>query len=142
MNKIIFFATFFLLSAPSFSQQVTHSQLPAHENYLKKSKTQKTVGWILLGGGATMITASLLIMNNKVNEDPLGVLVSDEASASVILGLGGIASALASIPFFIASGKNKRRAAAVSFKMEKANIVNQWAFSNNPYPALSIRVRL
>lgn len=142
MNKIILFAMFFLLSAPSFSQQVKPSPTLSREDYLKKSKTQKTVGWILLGGGVTMITAGLLITDKQIDDDPWGYLSGDDAGGSVILALAGIGSSLASIPFFIASGKNKRRGAAVSFKMEKATIINQWALFNNPYPAVSIRVHL
>jgi hypothetical protein len=139
MHKIILFTTFFLLSLPSFTQEVKPSPALSREDYLKKSKNQKKVGWILLGGGVTLITVGLLVTDKQIDDDPWGYITGEYAGGSMVLALAGVGSTLASIPFFIASGKNKRRGAAVSFKMEKANIINQWALSNNPYPAISIR---
>lgn len=43
------------ISAASFSQQTTNpSPVLTKQDYLQKSKTQKTVGWILLGGGVVI----------------------------------------------------------------------------------------
>ena len=142
MNKLILFIAFFSFQVTSFSQQVTPKPPLTHDGYMKKSKSQKTVAWILVGGGATMITTGFLIGSKQVEEDPFGALISDEVGASVVLILVGIAATLTSIPLFISSGKNKRRAAAVSFKMEKTPIINQWTLYKNSYPALSVRLSL
>jgi hypothetical protein len=58
------------------------------------------------------------------------------------LGLTGVLSMIGSIPFFIASKKNNKRAMSVSFKNETAS---QLVKSNLVYrylPSLNIKIRL
>jgi hypothetical protein len=143
MKKAILFAILLILSATSFSQPITPVQPLTSEDYLRKSKTQKTVGWIMLGGGVAITTIGLLIADKQINDDPYGFIISDKGSGTAILTIIGIGTALGSIPLFIAAGKNRRRAAAaVSFKMESATTIYQWAVSNNRYPAVVVQFRL
>ncbi len=61
MRKIIFSTILFLINTSLFSQQ-TNSELPlTQQAYLKKSKDQKKVGWILLGSGAALLATGLVI---------------------------------------------------------------------------------
>jgi len=61
MRKIIFSTILFLINTSLFSQQ-TNSELPlTQQAYLKKSKDQKKVGWILLGGGAALLATGFII---------------------------------------------------------------------------------
>jgi hypothetical protein len=67
-----------------------------------------------------------------------------EASGpDVLLVLSGIA-VVSSVPLFIASGKNKRRAreASTSFKLEKYSHVHQGGLSVHYFPAVSIKLAL
>ena len=99
MKKIILFATFLILSASSFSQQTNSHPSLTKQDYLQKSKNQKTTAWVLLGGGAALILVGDLIGNQK--ESTLG-----DAGTGVVIAGAGVLSMLGSIPFFIASGKN------------------------------------
>ncbi len=53
MKKVIFCFMLLVMSATCFSQIATSQQLLTKEDYLLKSKNQKTTGWILTGGGST-----------------------------------------------------------------------------------------
>lgn len=66
MKNIICFLTLLLLVLRLFSQ----TPEPSKDYYLKKSKTQKTVGWVMLGGGVAMTTISTLIPY-KQSDDPI-----------------------------------------------------------------------
>jgi len=114
MKKLIFFLLLLAVSACSFSQPTTTSISPVKIDYLKKSKHQKTIAWILAGGGLAIRATGYAIGVNVDFFDDSGVW------GAIILLSTGAATMLASIPFFIASAKNKRRAMSLSFKNEKA----------------------
>ena len=52
---------FISFTAPSFAQQTDTVKPMARQDYLDKSKRQKTTAWVLLGGGAALIAIGLLI---------------------------------------------------------------------------------
>lgn len=75
-----------------------------------KSKKQKTTGFILLGGGAALVGVAIAIGT----ADPVGSILDandrkEMTNTELFLASGGVVM-LSSIPFFIASGKNKRKA--------------------------------
>ena len=80
---------------------------------LKKSKNQKTAAWILLGSGSAVAIAGSIIGTNAVKNsnpnDPFDIFPPGSLAGGAMI-LGGIAAIVASVPFFIASGKNKRKA--------------------------------
>lgn len=74
-----------------------------HDMFMKKHKTNKLVGWIMVGSGVVMIVSGL------------GINLSEgwgEGNQNKGLGLSylGGAITLTSIPFFISAGSNKRKA--------------------------------
>ena len=71
----------------------------------------------------------------------VGDLDLDALGAVVVVG--GVAT-VASIPLFIASGKNKRKAMKTSalMKMEKATIFERQSFVQSSYPALAFKINL
>ena len=130
MKKIIVFALLLILSTTSFSQQTQPTAPLTRADYLKKSKTQKIVGFVFLGVGAiTFISVS----GGNTDFGTLGAVVV----------LGTIVT-LASIPLFIASGRNKRKArnASLGFKFEKNQMIQQSAISFSSLPALSFKLNL
>lgn len=105
MKKIMFICIVILLAAIQTNAQKldkTVNTKKTDANYLlKKSDSQKTGAFILLGLGA-----GLMVIGNNI--------ATNGRSDDIISGLGVIISGgalvIASIPIFISSGKNKRRA--------------------------------
>lgn len=119
MKQIIILSLLIALAKTSFAQPAKSSV----EYYLTRSKNQKAVGWILLGGGTALIGAGFLIGDRKES-------TFSEAGTGVVMGGVGLLSVFGSIPLLIASGKNKRRAKAATafFKMETIPVVQQMSF--------------
>jgi len=135
MKKIIVFAVLLIVSVASFSQQTNSHPVLNKQDYLKKSKNQKTTAWVLLGGGAALILVGDLIGNSKESS------FSDAGTGVVIAGIGAL-SMLGSIPLFIASGKNKRKAMSMSFKNEMMRQLQTGSFVNRSVPSLSLKISL
>lgn len=139
MKKMIFFVTLLIMSASSFSQQTNSHPSLTKQDYLQKSKNQKTTAWVLLGGGAVLILVGDLIGNSKESS------FSDAGTGVVIAG-AGVLSMLGSIPLFIASGKNKRKAMSMSFKNEMgpSRLLSgqKSSFVNRLVPSLSLKISL
>lgn len=141
MKKNIFSLTMLFFVIQLFSQTVTNQTL-SKDYYLKKSKTQKTVGWIMLSGGVAMATIGLVVSSHQINEDPFNYLVSDKAAGLVILTLAGIGTAVGSIPFFMSSAKNAHMAAAISFNNQKMLFPLGNTFVLKTQPALTLKIEL
>lgn len=85
----------------------------------KKARKQKTAACIFAVAGTGLALVAAAVGLNTVyglEGEPLGRTSSKLEASSVLLVIGG-ASMLASVPFFIASGKNKRKA-EISLKSE------------------------
>jgi hypothetical protein len=141
MKKIVILTMLLAFAIASFGQQDTASKpVPMQTDYLKKSKRQKTAAWIMLGAGLT-IFAGILIFQGAMNGSFGGEGVSHDVA--VIAGAGLIVAA-GSIPFFIVSSKNKKKAhaASVFIDMEKAQVLQGTAFNNRSFPALGVQIHL
>ena len=127
-----------------FGQQTTPAP-SIQSDYLKKSKNQKTASWILLGGGAVLLIVSAVIPKGEEQWDTyylMPVKGNKNDGIKAALGLTGAVSMLVSIPLFIASGKNKRRALAVSadLHMQKSQVIRHASFSEKSYPAAAVKL--
>lgn len=146
MKKITILSMLLAFTAITYGQQVTPKQdLNWKESdYYKKSKNQKTAAWILLGSGVAMFTGGLIAHYNYVNDenDPFAGLTST-TTGEVVAGIG-ILVASGSIPLFIASSKNKKKAkgASVFIDLEKAKVLQGTVFSYRSFPALGVRITL
>lgn len=130
MKKILFCSMLLIITSASFSQQTNPSQPLTREEYLKKSKSQKTGAWIFLGVGAAMFA---IAAPGNVSFDVLGTIVVVGTIATIV-----------SIPLFIASARNKRKAkaAAAFLKFEKNHSIQQTGITLHSYPALSLKINL
>jgi len=110
MKTFIFLTVFMILSTNLWSQN-TNVVSTSKEYYLQKSSNQKKTGWILLGGGAVLATIGGIGFGENFG------IFTDSATADGygFMFLTGIISGLSSIPFFISSGNNARRAATITF---------------------------
>jgi len=118
-----------------------------HTDYLAKSKKQKKTAVILLAsGGALIATAAIIPRGNYVKRDWIteAILGQEHKNDGIktAVFLVGAGSALASIPFFVISKKNQRRAARLSFifKVEDAYTASLSSLRN--YPATGLRVNM
>ena len=118
------------LPATSFCQKTNDSVPVVKTDYLAKSKNQKTAAFILLGIGVTTLTIAAV---GDLDFDALGPVVV----------VGGVAT-VASIPLFIASGKNKRKAmkASAFIKMETIPLLQKQSFEQKSFPAFSVNFSL
>jgi hypothetical protein len=153
MKKIIPFTLLLLFSTACFCQSTSNELPVVKTDYLKKSKNQKTAAWVLLGGGFALSVTSTMMAAPKAAEDLgnafAGIFLAEPIpennyTAENILLVTGTASMLASIPFFIASKKNKRKAMNVSanIKMENATTFRNQAFVQTSYPTIALKIKL
>lgn len=111
MAKLILL-TVLLLSIQSLKCQEiepsnTQSNKEMYDFHYEKHKKQKKTGFILLGSGVAATLAGVLIGSNSDSW-------SDEANlgTGAILVTAGALTTISSIPVFIVSGSNKRKAQA------------------------------
>jgi hypothetical protein len=147
MKKIIVFAVLLILSASSFSQQEKRSAGLSKEDYLQKSGKQKRAANIMLGGGAVLLITGIVIPKGaQMDTDeiyPFFTVTSYRNDGiRAALAITGILSMLGSVPVYIASGKNKRRAMAISFKNERTVQMQKGAFVHQPVPSITIKLSL
>ena len=153
MRKMILYTLLLIIPAVTFCQSVANDIPVVKTDYLKKSKNQKTAAWVLLGGGFALTTTSIVMASSKITEDYVNVIAGVFSSEPVqennytaenILLITGTASMLASIPLFIASKKNKRRAMDMSanIKMENVRMFQYQSFVQTSYPAIALKIKL
>lgn len=145
MKKIILSGILLTIVITGYTQEIKPNTLFTKQDYLQKSKQQKTVAWVLAGGGSALsIIGGLKFLDEAVKVRnsviPLpGQPLPDEAKvngAGILMLIGGVAI-VGSVPLFVASGKNKKKATAVSFKnipvrvLQKHSIVNTYTQSVN-----------
>ena len=137
MKQFIICIMLLIFTTSSFCQQTNSLQTFTREDYLNKSKHQKIAAWVLLGGGSALIITGVLIGSG-------GEVSFDAAATAAVVGGVGVLSALGSIPLFIASAKNKRKANAATtfFKMETVPVIQQHSFVQHLFPAVSIKINL
>jgi hypothetical protein len=135
---LVFAATWF----SSFSQvKDTASARILKEDYLQKSKRQKTTGLVLLGIGAAFTITGVVIINNN-NDNVLDPDQLAGAGAGAGVFLIGAVSTIVSIPFLISSASNKKKAMKFStgFKMEKLRTDKMQSPLPSYYPAVAARI--
>ena len=122
------------MTASSFCQQTDANQSLTRQDYLKKSKNQKTAAWILLGGGfALAVGASILDVSSDWSKSETPYLVAISA---------GCASMLGSIPLFIAAGRNKRKGmnASTYFQIRQNPLPTNTGLTLHSTPTLSLKL--
>ncbi|MGC4235283.1 MAG: hypothetical protein QM594_20095 [Niabella sp.] len=107
-----------------------------YEKYIKKSKAQRTAAWIMLGGGTVVGVTGLVIGINNITL--FGGEPNTESKIGGAMFVAGALSMVGSVPFFISSGANKRKA-RVLLKNENVKIGNKYLPGSN-YTAVSISI--
>jgi hypothetical protein len=137
MKQIFIGILFMTTTGTSFCQQTKTSRQLTCEEYLTKSKNQKAAArTLLICGGVLIIVPVIIAIPGNVSFDTVDAL-------AVIAGIG-VGASLASIPLFIASGRNKKKAMNPSLcvKIENAASIEQAALYTHSYPAISFKINL
>ena len=147
MKKTIVFTFFLIVAFTSFSQQNLAMKTKSHDALLKKSTNQKTVAWLLLGGGTAAYITSIILARSAITNDlgsgPTGTNRRYLTPSSVVY-TSGLILAASSILFFTMASHNKQKAMAViaSLKIENAPVIQHASFISQSYPEVSIKINL
>ena len=112
-------------------------------DHLQKSINQQKTAWILMGGGvALFLTGALIPEGEETGWNLYSGYEHKNDDLKAGFWLGGTVAMLGSIPFFILSAKNKRKAISTSviLKMENTVVLQQKSIINQLYPAAGIRL--
>jgi hypothetical protein len=135
-----------LFGSSSYAQQTTNHNLQK-ENLFEKSKKQKKAALILLMGGGALFATGLLLPRGEyegVELNPISGL-SEKYSNDGIKGvcvLTGVLSMLGSVPLFMASSRNRKKAMAIALKNEMAPLLDNNNRVYTPVPSITVRLRL
>jgi hypothetical protein len=147
MKKITISVLMLIIAIATFSQQTKSSLGLTKEDYLQKSNNKKKVAWIMLGGGATLVLTGIIIPKGELTND--GCLFCPEYKKEYkndgikgSLAFTGTLSMLGSIPFFISSHHNKKKAASLSFKNEMVPGIYKSSLVYNSIPSLDLKFKL
>src|SRR2546423_4343201 len=121
MKKMIAFCLLLSVSSTIFSQTDTTAFNVMQTDYFKKSKNQKTVAWLMAGGGFVFMGIGTAIGLGDLENGLSNILTPDytyhdHSTASSIFIITGVASFIGSIPLFISAKHNKHKAVSITFK--------------------------
>ncbi len=116
------------------SQNISKSIL-SKEDYQQKSKNQKNAAWIMLGGGMILTAVGALSIESSSEDDSLGI----PDGSSVILTLTGVATTLASIPLFISSARNSRKAKSLTLEFKPKFPQNNCSITQHNHSTISLK---
>ena len=134
MKKITISTALLAFAIASFGQQDTASKaVPMQTDYLQKSKNQKTAAWILLGGGTALAAGGFIWASSNI---------FSTSSGPEVLLLVGIGCMTGSIPFFISSSKNRKRAMSASFKFQQSLQLQNNILVKREVPSLTLKISL
>jgi hypothetical protein len=160
MKNCIILTTLLAFSMASFAQQDSTIKQQTAPNPMqakpntywkdsdlyKKSKTQKIVGWSIVGAGMIGITATLVADMNQGTEYTLDGIFGVEQTYKSYTAYYVISSAVIAggIYLLIKSTINKKAAMAgsVFLNMEKAQVLQGAAFSYQSFPVVGLRIPL
>jgi hypothetical protein len=114
------------------------------DNYLLKSKHQKTAAWVMLGGGTTLLVAGGIIGTQVVADLYSGQFqkANNNVGLAGILDITGGAAMLGSIPLFIASSKNKHKAMSITVTSQQMPALVQHITGTTFIPSVSLKFNL
>ena len=146
MKKILFICLSFWVILPKVNAQMRDTMLTKHNHKVdadlltQKSKNKKTVAWIMAGGGATLLVTGIIIPRGEIIHDSFFPEYKNDGIKSSF-ALTGTLSMLGSIPFFISSHHNKKKAASLSLKNDPVLQIHKSSMAYS-IPGLSLKFKL
>ena len=116
MRKMIVFCLLLSVSGTTFSQDDTVTSDIMQAEYLKKSKSQKTIAWVMAGAGFTLTgIGSIILLSDLGNIFKPDNSFHDRGNIGSVVALTGMVSMVGSIPLFINASHNKHKAILITF---------------------------
>jgi hypothetical protein len=145
--RIISLLLLVCLICQNISAQTTTRPPLTKADYLQKSKSHKITGFVLLGTGFLSSGVGLIVGIASSGSEFVEALGGPESNGMEIGGTlfyAGLAAMAGSIPFFISSSKNKKKASSLSgfLKMENRPLLYQNNLSKLSYPAIGLKITL
>jgi hypothetical protein len=133
MRSITICMLLLVFATTSFCQQTTPSSAYTREEYMKKSKRKKTIGFIFLGTGVAIMTYGAI-----------NALTNTDVNSLLAIPLVGIPLTITSVPFFNAAVRYKNKANAISayLKVEQAQLLSKARINHISFPSIAIRIPL
>jgi hypothetical protein len=152
MKKATLFIGCFFLMLALVAQETPREKTAetlTKEEYLKKSKGQKTGAIVLISAGGALTAVGFIVALNDLEYDLGGLFdpnyqprEDDNEAVAAVLVITGVAAMLGSIPLFISAHKNKKRAMSISFKNELAPQLQGSFVFNRSIPGISFKIAL
>lgn len=124
------------------------AQEMSKQDYLDKSKKQKTAAYITLGGGLVLgvLGASMIDSNRRSDFNLFAPTVPNTTDNSegiwgAVMVTGGLA-VLGSIPMFISSNKNAKKATQLSFRNEPIHMLKHEGNFFRSVPSITLKIPL
>lgn len=140
MKKIIFSILLLTTIQIVFSQETNTLVQFTKQDFIKKSKTQKILAWSFLGGGLAMTVGGIAINASQpwyiFGPPPPGY----NKNKGIGLAVFGLVTTLGSIPMFIISAKNKKRARSIAFENQEIYLPASNGFAFCRQPAIAFRI--
>ena len=131
---------FLLIGVASFAQNTKTA-----DDYAARSRKLRTGAWILAGGGTAMIAGgTILLASADWDDDYYSDRETGKIVGGVLLITGGVICTLGSIPLFIVSARDKRKAARLSFKTETipGPAVSKFGLAYKQMPSMVLKIQL
>ena len=147
MKKIIFLLSFAVATTCCSAQNTDNTKPVTKNDFLQKSKNQKTGAWVLVGGGGGLLIVGAIISFTNSTSEALDAITlqevkeKDKTLQTVLMVTGG-AAILGSIPLFVASSRNKHKAASLTFKSEFFPQLQNSMVFYKPIPSISLKINL
>ena len=132
MRKLFLFSLLLALFATSLAQQTNSSSALTKQDYLQKSKRQKTTAKILLGGGFVTFISGAATMGGKCSEN---------VGSHILIG-AGFTAMIISVPVFISASKNKRKAISMTLKSQLVPQFQETGFIHRAVPSLHLKISI
>jgi hypothetical protein len=146
MKKTLTILMLIALAIPTTGQVLDSTQITLRNDLLLKAKKQRNAGFLLLGGGAAAVTGGYFLFkadwNGEVEYDNSEEDEGIKDGAGLVL-IGAICM-VGSIAEFSASGRNKKKAMAITAGIKVDKTVPDGVFRQYPtyYPALTLKYNI
>lgn len=133
MKNCIVLILLLIISIGSFSQETIKKSEAYKTELIKRSNHQRTAARILLFGGVASWIGCFIIVP-KIEWGPAG----GAAPFYILFGIG-LVSMPVSIPFFLESSRNKKKALSFSVKNESALFFTRNSLITKSIPSLALK---